>query len=116
MIKKILISMLLAVFAISVFASSSESEKKDKIGDTYFTYNYEDVSVWIAHNGYYSIPCYKCKLTTLVTRKGYSYCLGCPTWRCYGEKNVELDGEKYMVYRCQHGHKLLVSLNSPKLK
>lgn len=51
-------------------------------------------------DGGYHIPCYACNELTTKTKVGYSYCLGCPMWRCYSE-----EGDKgYMIYRCQHGH------------
>ena len=73
---------------------------------TYAAFAAVKLNAW---NGHYSIPCPKCKELTLGSKKGYSYCLGCPMWRCYAQ-----EGKDYMIYRCQHGHKILIPKSTNK--
>ena len=61
--------------------------------------------------GNYSIKCYKCE-ENAKHRRGYGMCMGCPTYRTCEFEIV--NGEKCMIYRCYHGHKLYVSLESNK--
>lgn len=66
-----------------------------------------------AWDGGFHIPCYRCKELTTTVHRGYSYCLGCPMWRCYEEEgNPKNKG--FMVYRCSHGHKILIPKSSDK--
>lgn len=65
----------------------------------------------LSFGGSFSIRCYKCRETTLKLRRGYSHCMGCAMWRKYGEEALPKN-EGYMVYRCEHGHKLLIPLSS----
>ena len=39
------------------------------------------------------------------------HCMGCAMWRKYGEEALPKN-KGYMVYRCEHGHKLLIPLSS----
>lgn len=65
----------------------------------------------LSFGGSYSIRCYKCREVTLKLRRGYSHCMGCAMWRKYGEEALPKN-KGYMVYRCEHGHKLLIPLSS----
>ena len=61
--------------------------------------------------GTYCIRCYKCREETLKIRRGYSSCMGCQAWRCYGTEGLECY-KGYMVYKCPHGHTLLIPKSS----
>lgn len=63
-------------------------------------------------SGGYSIPCYACREATQTYAKGYSYCLGCPCWRSYRDEGTDSKYQGYMIYRCQHGHILLIPKTS----
>ena len=80
----------------------------------------------------YSIKCWKCKERAI--RKNFiDYgCISCNAWRMYnleGEHTVSKYDEKkhklvltkaghvmpgYMVYQCEHGHRLYISYKDPK--
>lgn len=57
-------------------------------------------------SSHYSIKCYKCKKQAETNHA----CYGCVATRRFDECNKEIDGELYMVYKCQHGHTLYVNL------
>ena len=61
--------------------------------------------------GSYCIRCYKCRENTLKINRGYSSCMGCQAWRCYGAESRDVF-KGYMVYKCHHGHTLLIPKNS----
>ena len=80
------------------------------------TTEYRDITVFVPHNGSQNVRCYKCKYCTEVSCKGYSYCLGCHAWRRY-DIPIKIEGDAhYTIYRCQHGHELLVSLTTEDIK
>ena len=77
------------------------------------------------YDGNYTIPCEQCKKITLSGNKaGHSYCTGCPMWRRFdlevnhfeykwdsdkkGYRLIPVDKLGSLVYRCQHGHILVV--------
>ena len=110
--KKVLKFVFLTLFTF-ILCSVVISESKAKIP---VTTEYRGVSVFITHDGFANVRCYKCKYCTDVSCKGYSYCLGCPAWRKF-DIPIKKEGKAaYATYRCQHGHELLVSLTTEDLK
>ena len=94
--RKLILITLFVILVSALFAASS--------GKDYNTENKPNI-------GNYSIKCYKCA-ENAKHRRGYGMCMGCPTYRTYEFEVV--NGEKCMVYRCNHGHKLYVSIESNK--
>lgn len=117
--KKFIIAIFLFFLSIYVFASD---EKTTIISDSNISIEVDSMYA----NGNYTIPCFFCKRSTLETNVGYSYCLGCPTWRRYDleskhyvyKYNEEKKEYRYtlvdpkhpghFVYKCPHGHTLYV--------
>ena len=63
------------------------------------------------NDGGYSVLCYKCRDHSK-RANGYYGCWGCPSWRRYDIPNKVVNGEKCMVYKCQHGHTLYLSVET----
>lgn len=65
------------------------------------------------HNtGSFYITCYKCEDHYKRTHTG---CYKCYAWRDY-KMAKEIDGNKYVCYKCSHGHMLWVSATSSDRK
>lgn len=68
------------------------------------------IFVLSSFSGHYDMKCWHCVESG---NKNHVYgeygCSGCHAWRAYGE---EAKHPGYMVYKCQHGHTMLVPKDS----